>query len=195
MLCARPLMLAFVLSAVVSIGPTSEPSRHAGEYFVQKPGVTWVYQLPGKAKGRASINGFVDWKASWSVSLGKRQASGTWRVKEGAWVERTSIRGEGELLLLPATLTRGTRWLAPASVERAGQGKAQYEVLSIDAVVELPNGLTAEHCLAVLESAADGSDPHTHYWAPNVGKVAVQGPKGWLYQLLEFRAGRRDSAE
>jgi hypothetical protein len=41
----------------------------------------------------------------------------------------------------------------------------------------------------VLETGADGSRPITHFYAPNVGKVAVQGPDGWMLRLLEFRTG------
>jgi hypothetical protein len=72
-----------------------------------------------------------------------------------------------------------------------GARASQYEVMALEASVELPNGITVDHCLAVLEAGPDGSEPYTHYYAPNVGKVAVLAPTGWLYRLLEFRPGSR----
>lgn len=173
---------------------TTESSRLGAEYFVQKAGASWVYQL-AKGKGRVSITAFVDWRAHFSYSLGKRAGSGVWRVKDGVWLERTSARSEHEAVVLPATMTRGTRWTAPASIERGGTQPAQYEVLALEASVELPNGITVDHCLAVLETGADGSDAHTHYYAPNVGKVAVMAPDGWLYRLVEFNSGSRGHSE
>ncbi len=187
-------MIALLLSLAVAQAPMAEPSRAAGQYFIQKSGVVWIYEQ-GKTKGRSSIGAFVDWKASFTFSMGKRSASGTWRVKEGAWLERSAARGEGEVVLLPANLTRGARWTAPASIERGGGGVAQYEVMTLDAVVELPNGITVENCLAVLETKPDGTEPYTHYWAPNIGKVGVRGPEDWLYRLVEFRPGRRGHSE
>ncbi len=59
----------------------------------------------------------------------------------------------------------------------------------------LPNGVTVEHCLAVLEMPVEGGDAYTHYYAPNIGKVAVQGPEGWVYRLLEFRSGGKGHSE
>jgi hypothetical protein len=47
----------------------------------------------------------------------------------------------------------------------------------------------------VLEATTDGGDAHTHYYAPNMGKVAVMGPNGWLYRLVEFHAGARGHQE
>jgi len=193
-----------LLSAVVSAteppearppsSATSEASRLGAEYFVQKAGAAWVYQGV-KGKGRVSINSFVDWRAQFSYAVAGKSGSGSWRVKEGVWLERAAGRSEHEAVLLPATMTRGTRWTAPASIERGGGGQAQYEVVALEATVETPNGMTVDHCLAVLETAADGSDPHTHYYAPNMGKVAVMGPAGWLYRLVEFHSGSRGHQE
>ncbi|GMU61240.1 MAG: hypothetical protein AMXMBFR34_30030 [Myxococcaceae bacterium] len=174
--------------------PTSEAARLGAEYFVQKAGAAWVYQGV-KGKGRVSINTFVDWRAHFSYAVAGKSGSGTWRVKEGVWLERTGGRSEHEAVVLPAKMTRGTRWTAAASIERGGGGQAQYEVVALEAVVELPNHLTVEHCLAVLETAADGSDAHTHYFAPNMGKVAVAAPDGWLYRLVEFHSGSRGHQE
>ncbi len=195
-------MLSLLLVLVTSQSPTSrpvptatsEPSRLAGEYFVQKAGATWLYAGP-KNKASYKITSFVDWRAAFSFSLGKRSAAGHWRVKDGAWLEKSSARGESEVVLLPALMTRGTRWQAAASLERAKSGISQFEVLALDAQVELPTGITVEHCLAVLESDLEGGDPYTHYFAPNVGKVAVRGPDDWLFRLTEFRAGQRSHAE
>jgi hypothetical protein len=131
-----------------------------------------------------------------SLSLGgKTSGNATWRVKEGAWLERSGLRSDHEVVLLPASMSRGTRWTAPASIERGGTKPASYEVVALEAMVELPTGLTVEHCLAVLEMPEAGGDAFTHYYAPNVGKVAVQGPDGWLYRLVEFRSGAKGHAE
>lgn len=174
---------------------TSEATRLGAEYFVQRAGAAWTYQL-AKGKGRVTISSFVDWRAHVAISLGGRMSgSTTWRVKDGVWLERSGLRGEHEAVVLPATMTRGTRWDAPASIERGGTRPSSYEVIALEAMVELPTGLTVEHCLAVLESAPEGGDAYTHYYAPNVGKVAVQGPDGWLYRLVEFRSGGKGHSE
>jgi hypothetical protein len=200
----RTLALLVVVTASVSRAnpptartpatATTEATRLGAEYFIQKAGASWTYQLQGGGKGRVSINAFVDWKASFSVSLGKKTASGTWRVKEGHWLERSGARADTEVVLLPAVMTRGTRWQAPASIEKGTRELSQYEVIALDAQVELPNGVL-EGCLTVLETGLDGSTPYTHYYAPNVGKVAVRGPSDWLYRLVEFRSGSRAHAE
>ncbi|MBL8914556.1 MAG: hypothetical protein JNM17_27880 [Archangium sp.] len=183
---------------------TSEASRLGAEYFVQRAGASWTYALAADSKkakekenkrGKITISSFVDWKASVSVSMGKWQGGTTWRVKEGAWLERSGLRSDHETIVLPAQMTRGTRWQAPSSMER-GPGKVSaYEVVALEAQVELPTGMTVEHCLAVLESAPEGGEGFTHYYAPNIGKVAVQGPEGWLYRLVEFRSGAKGHAE
>ena len=175
--------------------PTSEASRLGAEYFVQRAGATWTYQV-GKGKGRVSIVSFIDWKAQVSISLGGKLAGGaTWRVKEGAWLERSGLRGEHEAVLLPASMSRGTRWQDVASIERGGSKPSAFEVVALEAQVELPTGITVEHCLAVLETANAGGDAYTHYYAPNIGKVAVQGPDGWVYRLVEFRSGGKGHSE
>ncbi len=174
---------------------TSEPTRLGAEYFLQKAGVTWTYQLAGGAKGRVTITSFVEWKAAFTFTLGKKTGTGTWRVKEGHWLERSSARADGEVMLLPAVMTRGTRWQAPASVEKGTREPAQYEVIALDAQVDLPTKLVVDHCLAVLETSLDGRAPFTHYYAANVGKVAVRGPDDWVLRLIEFRPGSRGHAE
>ncbi|MBL8934905.1 MAG: hypothetical protein JNM69_10140 [Archangium sp.] len=174
---------------------TSEATRLGAEYFIQKAGATWTYQLQSGSKGRVSINSFVEWKAGFSYSIGKKSVSGTWRVKEGNWLERSSARADGEVVLLPAVMTRGTRWQAPASIEKGTKETSQYEVLALDAQVDLPNGIVIDHCLAVLETGLDGSAPYTHYYAPNLGKVGVRGPDDWLFRLVEFRPGSRGHSE
>lgn len=173
---------------------TTEPSRLAAEYYVQRAGVSWTYQH-GKGRARWTVTAFVDWRVSFSFSEGKKSGSGVWRMKDGVWLERNSARGEGESVLLPAVMTVGTRWTAPASVERGARDASQYEVLALDASVQLPTGVTVDHCLAVLETAADGTDTYTHYYAPNVGRVAVRGPDDWVLRLVEFNSGSRGHAE
>lgn len=200
----RRAALALVLATAASAEPptarqpataTSEATRLGAEYFIQKAGATWTYQLQSGSKGRVSINSFVEWKAGFSYSIGKKSVSGTWRVKEGNWLERSSARADGEVVLLPAVMTRGTRWQAPASIEKGTKETSQYEVLALDAQVDLPNGIVIDHCLAVLETGLDGSAPYTHYYAPNLGKVGVRGPDDWLFRLVEFRPGSRGHSE
>lgn len=200
----RRAALALVLATAASAEPptarqpataTSEATRLGAEYFIQKAGATWTYQLQSGGKGRVSINSFVEWKAGFSYSIGKKSVSGTWRVKEGNWLERSSARADGEVVLLPAVMTRGTRWQAPASIEKGTKETSQYEVLALDAQVDLPNGIVIDHCLAVLESGLDGSAPYTHYYAPNLGKVGVRSPDDWLFRLVEFRPGSRGHSE
>ncbi|HEY0881482.1 MAG TPA: hypothetical protein VGD87_08125 [Archangium sp.] len=187
--------LSFAQAGRPQATATNEASRLGAEYFVQRAGASWTYQL-AKGKGRVSITSFVDWRAHVSVSLGgKLSGNTTWRVKEGAWLERSGLRAEHEVVVLPATMTRGTRWSAPASIERGGTTPSAYEVVALEAMVELPTGMTVEHCLAVLEMPEAGGDAYTHYYAPNIGKVAVQGPEGWLYRLVEFRSGAKGHAE
>lgn len=173
---------------------TNEATRLGAEYFVQRSGATWTYQL-AKGKGRVSINSFVDWKAQVSISLGKWSGGASWRVKEGVWLERTSLRADHEVPILPVSMSRGTRWQAPSTMERGAGKTSVFEVVALEAQVELPTGMTVEHCLAVLESAPEGGEGFTHYYAPNIGKVGVQGPEGWIYRLVEFRTGGRGHAE
>ncbi|MDP2271678.1 MAG: hypothetical protein Q8N23_01430 [Archangium sp.] len=185
---------AFAQTARPPANATTESSRLGAEYFVQRAGAAWTYQL-GKGKGRVTIVSFVDWRAQVSIALGKVTGGATWRVKEGAWLERSGLRGEHEAILLPATMSRGTRWQDVASIERGGSRPSSFEVLALEAQVELPTGMIVEHCLAVLEMPEGGGDAYTHYYAPNIGKVAVQGPEGWVYRLVEFRSGARGHSE
>ena len=98
-------------------------------------------------------------------------------------------------MVLPASMSRGTRWQDVASIERGGYKPSSFEVVALEAQVELPNGMVVEHCLAVLEMPEEGGGAFTHYYAPSIGKVAVQGPEGWVYRLLEFRGGGKGHAE
>lgn len=192
-LCLLPLT-ALAQSARPAPSPTSESQRLGAEYFVQRAGAAWTYQL-GKSKGRVTIVSFLDWKAQVSISLGKISGNASWRVKEGVWLERSGLRGEHEAVILPASMSRGTRWQDVASIERGGSKPSSYEVVALEAQVELPSGMTVEHCLAVLEMPDDGGPAYTHYYAPNIGKVAVQGPDGWVYRLVEFRSGGKGHSE
>lgn len=186
---------AFAQTARPAPSATSESTRLGAEYFVQRAGASWTYQL-AKTKGRVSIGSFVDWRAQVSVALGgKWNGSATWRVKDGVWLERTGLRADHETVILPASMSRGTRWEAPSSMERGSGKTSVYEVLALEAQVELPTGITVDHCLAVLESPPEGGDSFTHYYAPNIGKIGVQGPEGWLYRLVEFRSGGKGHSE
>ncbi len=186
--------LAFAQAARPSSSATTEATRLGAEYFVQRAGASWTYRL-AKGKGRVTISSFVEWKAHVSVSLGKWSGSTTWRVKEGAWLERSGLRADREVVILPASMTRGTRWEAPSSMERGSGSTSAWEVVALEAQVELPTGLTVDHCLAVLETPPEGGAGFTHYFAPNIGKIGVQGPDGWLYRLVEFRSGAKGHAE
>lgn len=199
---------ALAQTARPAASPTSESQRLGAEYFVQRAGAAWTYQLgknpasgdrrrkpEGDSKGRVTIVSFLDWKAQVSISLGKISGNASWRVKQGAWLERSGLRGAHEAVLLPAAMSRGTRWQDVASIERGGTQPSTYEVVALEAQVELPNGMIVEHCLAVLEMPEDGGAAFTHYYAPNIGKVAVQGPEGWIYRLVEFRSGARGHSE
>lgn len=181
-------MLTLALLLSLSQTGLTEASRLGAEYFVQRGGVTWTYELP-KGKGRVAVSSFTDWRAHVSISLGKSNGSAVWRVKDGVWLEKSALRGGGEAVVLPATLTRGTRWVTAASIEHGGSKQSAFEVIALEAQVALPNGQTLDNCLAVLETPVDGGDALTHYYVQNVGKVAVQGPDGWLYRLVEFRGG------
>jgi hypothetical protein len=151
--------------------PQQEATRLGGEYFVQRAGAAWTYQVSGQARVRWAIHSFVDWRAAFSWSLGgKRSGTGTWRVKEGA------------------------SWRAPASIEHGPGGTSSYEVVALDAVVELPTGERLTHCLAVLETGPKG-ERLTHYFAPNLGKVGVEASGGWLSRLVAFSSGARHSHE
>lgn len=178
---------------------TTEAARLGAEYFVQRAGATWTYQLGATPKdarrGRVTISSFVEWRAHVSISLGKWAGGTTWRVKDGAWLERSGFRGEHEAVVLPAQMSRGTRWEAPSSMERGAGLTSAWEVVALEALVELPTGITVEHCLAVLESPVEGGAGITHYYAPNIGKVAAQGPEGWLYRLVEFKSGAKGHGE
>ncbi len=172
---------------------TAEAGRLGAEYFVQKAGASWTYALgvDGKGRGRVSVNAIVEWRAQYSFSFGKHTGSGAWFARDGVWLERSSARGENDAVVLPATMTRGTRWSGPASIERGGGAPSQFEVMALEAEVELPTGVTVDHCLAVLETTLDGGEPWTHYYAPNIGKVAVLSPSGWFSRLVEFHSGSR----
>jgi hypothetical protein len=172
---------------------TTESARLAAEYFVQKTGALWTYEA-GKSKAKVSVVSVTDWRSSVSFSFPKVSGNAMWRVRDGAWLEKALGRGEAEAIVLPAKMTRGTQWDTASSLESLHRGTSRFEVVAIDAVVELPNGVTLSNCLAVLEMA-EGLPPLTHYYAPNVGKVGVMKPDGWLYRLSQFSAGSRGHAE
>jgi hypothetical protein len=194
-LMASPSSATEPSAARRSATATTEATRLGAEYFIQKAGSVWTYQLQSGGKGKVSIHSLVEWKASFSFSLGKKAGSGSWRIKDGQWLERSSSRDGGDAVVLPAVMTRGSRWQAPASIEKGTREVSQYEVLALDAQVDLPNGAIVEHCLAVLETGLDGSAPYTHYYAANIGKVGVRGPEDWLFRLIEFRPGSRTHQE
>lgn len=189
-----PLLLALAPAAFAQ-SRVGEPQRTAAEFFIQRSGARWVYQSGKSSRATVSITSFIEWKATWSLSWGKRTASGTWRIKDNNWVEHAAVRGPGEYILLPAVMREGTRWSAPASVERGTATTSQYEVMALDATVEVPSGTTVDHCVAVLETEPDGSKPWTHYYAANIGKVAVRAGDEWVLKLSDFTSGGKAHAE
>jgi hypothetical protein len=170
---------------------TTEGGRVAGEYYVEKPRTSWLYQVGAKGRARLSITSNENWQARFNFDYPKRALGGIWRIKDGTWYER-SARGE-DIVVLPHLLTMGTRWRSASSVERGGKDTSQYEVIATDATVEFEDGTTWVHCLTVLESGEAQGEAVTHFWAPTVGKVGVQSGSEWLTRLLEFRPGSRSA--
>jgi hypothetical protein len=183
-------ILFFTLVAAVAIAaPLNEGARIGATYYMGRAGSTWNYAAGEKGKAKVTVESVENWAARFHVDWGKRSTSGTWRTREGAWVEKLPAH-EQESIVLPAQLMVGSRWSGPTSLERGERGTSRFEVISMDAQVELPGGITRDGCVAVLESGDNGERPFTHFYAPNTGKVAVQGPEGWLLRLIEFRPGR-----
>jgi hypothetical protein len=183
-------MLTILAVSMLLGSPMSEGSRSAGDYYAVRSGTSWSY-VAGKDKVSVKVSGVENWQAHVQVTWGKRSTGGSWRVKEGAWLERLS--GVGEVVLLPASLQIGSQWSGPSSLERNGKGASQFEVVATDATVQVPAG-TFEKCLAVLETSASGP-VLTHFWAPNVGKVAVKNNEDFVLQLVAFASGRRANGD
>jgi hypothetical protein len=166
--------------------PLPEGVHAAGEYYAVRAGTVWKYAA-GKERPTVSVNSIENWTAHVSLSWGKRSTTMAWRVKDGAWLERSGSHPGTEIIFMPAQLQVGTRWKGPSSVERSGKDESTFEVLAIDATVE--GDQTYDHCLAVLETS--GGAPLTHFYAPNVGKVGVKGDGDeWVLKLVEYRPGR-----
>ncbi|MBX7116088.1 MAG: hypothetical protein K1X64_17290 [Myxococcaceae bacterium] len=168
----------------------NETGRAAGQYFAAKAPAVWTY---GTRDGqvRYTVDGVQGWKAAVHFKLGKRVVSATWRIRDGAWLEKSGGAADDHVVL-PAKLYVGTRWRGPSSFERNGNDASDFEVLALDAQVEAgADGKSWEPCVAVLETSAGGKGPPlTHYYAANVGKVAVREADTWLLKLVEFRPGR-----
>lgn len=174
---------------------TNEGGRAAAQYYSAKPGTTWTY---GTREGQTQyvVDGVEGWKAAVHFKLGKRSAAATWRIRDGVWWEKLSGVSD-DRVLLPATVSVGTHWKGASSFERGGKDTSDFEVVALDAMVEGgPDGKVWEKCLAVLESSSGPSSdpPLTHYYALNVGKVAVRAADTWLLKLVEFRPGRSREA-
>lgn len=179
-------MLVLVSMVVLAGSPMSEGSRAAAEYYAVRAGSAWSY-VSGKDKVSFRVSGVENWQARVQVSWGKRSTAASWRVKDGAWLERQT--GLSETVLLPAAMHLGSSWPGPSSIERNGKDASQYEVVATDATVEVPAG-TFEKCLAVLETSPSGG-VLTHFWAPNVGKVAVKNGDEFVLKLVAFDPGKR----
>jgi hypothetical protein len=192
-LCAIVVIAAAAIAGPPLAAPLAEGARSGASYYNGRAGNSWSYAAGDKGKAKVVVEGVENWAARFHVDWGKKSISGTWRVRDGAWVQKLPAREES--VVLPAVVTVGARWAGPSSIEHGGEGTSQYEVISLDASVELPGGGTKEGCVAVLEMGTDGDRPVTHFYAPNSGKVAVQGPEGWMLRLLEFRSGGHGSGD
>lgn len=174
----------------VAVTATNESGRAAGQYFAAKAGAVWTY---GTRDGpvRYAVDSVQGWKATVHVKLGKRAGAATWRIRDGAWLEKLGGVADDHVVL-PANLSVGTRWHGPSSFERNGKDASDFEVLALDAQVEAgADGKAWDKCVAVLETSATGLGPAlTHYYAVNVGKVAVREADAWLLKLVEFLPGR-----
>jgi hypothetical protein len=180
----------------------AESVRMAGQYLVSRPGTVWIFQQ-SKGHGRISVASAGDWKVAFNYAVVGRIGSGVWRIKDGAWLERSALRGTEDAVVLPAQVSRGAQWQSTASIERGGKGLSTFEVISLDASVEPPppaashkgtSPVPIEHCLAVLESS-DSDVVYIHYYAPHLGKVAVQAGGEWLFRLVELRGQPAAPAE
>ena len=183
-------MILLLASLLLASSPASESSHAASDYYAVRVGSAWTY-LAGKDKVSVKVSAVENWQARVQVNWGKRSTGGNWRVKEGAWLERLS--GVAEVVLLPATLHLGSQWVGPSSLERNGKDASQFEVVATDATVQVPAG-TFEKCLAVLETSPSGT-MLTHFWAPNVGKVAVKNNDDFVLKLVQFDPGRRANGD
>ena len=125
--------------------------------------------------------------------------------KESSWIEFSPASGmiksssSTKSFRGAQTKVMASKWpaspasLAPSSIERNGKDVSQFEVVATDAVVEVPAG-TFEKCLAVLETSPSGG-VLTHFWAPNVGKVAVKSNDEFVLKLVSFDPGRRANGD
>lgn len=181
--------MILLLASLLASAP-SESSHAASDYYAVRAGTAWSY-LAGKEKVSVKVSAVENWQARVQVNWGKRSTGGNWRVKEGAWLERLS--GVPEVVLLPAALHLGSQWSGPSSIERNGKDASQFEVIATDATVQVPAG-TFEKCLAVLETSGSGT-MLTHFWAPNVGKVAVKAHEDFVLKLVAFDPGRRANGD
>ncbi len=172
----------------------AESTRLAGQYLVTRPGTVWIFQQT-KGRGRISVASSADWKVAFSYAVAGRSGAGVWRIKDGAWLERSALRGTEDAVVLPAQVSRGARWQSTASIERGGKGTSTFEVISLDASLQPPppvapeknsSPLPIEHCLVVLETS-EADVVYIHYYAPHWGKVAVQAGGEWLFRLVEMR--------
>ena len=113
-------MLSLITALLLSGSATSEGTHAAGEYYAARSGSSWTYAA-GKDKVVIQVSAVENWQAHVQLSWGKRSTAGSWRVKEGAWLEHLATRGPGETILLPAALQVGTRWSGPGSIEGLGE--------------------------------------------------------------------------
>src|SRR5450432_1633309 len=140
---------AAALAGPMLASPTTETMHSGATYYIGRVGSSWSYAAD-KGKAKITVDNVENWAARFHVDWGKRSTSGTWRVRDGAWVQKLPTHDES--VVLPAQVTVGARWTGPSSIERGGEGTSRFEVISLDSSVELPNGDNKEGCAAVLET-------------------------------------------
>src|SRR5258706_7271856 len=116
----RPAALWILTVAAAALaGPpspsgTSEGARTGAAYHVGRTGSTWTYAAE-KGKATVTIDRMENWASHFHIEMGKRSASGLWRARDGAWMEK--VAGREESVVLPAQVAVGARWSGPSSFE------------------------------------------------------------------------------
>src|SRR5882762_5604229 len=103
--------LLFLIASVVAAAPTAEGTRSGATYYMGRAGSSWTYAAGDKGKARVTVDTVENWAARFHVEWGKRSTTGTWRARDGAWVEKLPTHEEA--VVLPAQLSVGSRWSGP----------------------------------------------------------------------------------
>src|SRR5881392_1597898 len=106
------LMVFVAVAAAAVAAPTNESTRTGAAYFIGRAGTSWSYAAD-KGKARVTVDAVENLAARFHVDWGKPSPSGTWRARDGAWVEK--LPGHEASVVLPAHVSVGSRWNGPAS--------------------------------------------------------------------------------